>query len=488
MTSTYVNDLRLNEMATGDQSGSWGTVTNTNLELIAEALSFGTEAITTNANTHTSTVADGGTDPVRSIYIKYTGTLDSVCTITIGPNTINRMHFIENATTGGFGVIIKQGSGATIAIPAGHVKAVYLDGAGSGAAVVDAFTDLNVPSLFIKNPGTGDNSTANLTLQTTEADIAADDVIGKISFQAPDEGAGTDAILVAAAIQAISEGDFSSSSNATSLNFMTGASEAAATKMTLSSGGNLDVTGDITGSTLNADGDTSAGDNAALGYTAALGAILTGQGSTNDVTLVNDADATVLGIATGTTNVDIVGTVTASTVNADGDTSAGDNAAMGYTAAEGLILTGQGSTNDVTIKNDADADVIEIPTGTINVTVAGTLGVGKSVTAATDTDTSNTGSVTLDYATNQNFVLTMTGNVTLANPTTEQVGQSGFISFIQDGTGSRVLSVGSQYFCAGGDVIVLSTAANSIDIVPYVVIAAGKVCLGAPQLAFADAS
>ena len=61
------------------------------------------------------------------------------------------------------------------------------------------------------------------------------------------------------------------------------------------------------------------------------------------------------------------------TLNAQGDTAAGDNAAIGYTAAEGLILTGQGSTNDVTIKNDADADVIEIPTGTVNVTMAGNL-------------------------------------------------------------------------------------------------------------------
>ena len=116
------------------------------------------------------------------------------------------------------------------------------------------------------------------------------------------------------------------------------------------------------------------------------------------------------------------------------------------------------------------------------------IAVTGTAVATTDTDTSNTGNVTLDFAANQNFVLTLTGNTTLVNPTTEQVGQSGFISFIQDGTGSRVLSVGDQYFCAGGSVIVLSTAANSIDIVPYVVIAAGKVCLGAPQLAFADAS
>ena len=89
----------------------------------------------------------------------------------------------------------------------------------------------------LKNPATADNSTVNLVLQTGETDIAADDVIGKISFQAPDEGTGTDAILVSAAIQATSEGDFSSSSNATKLEFMTGSSEAATTQMTISSGG-----------------------------------------------------------------------------------------------------------------------------------------------------------------------------------------------------------------------------------------------------------
>ena len=76
------------------------------------------------------------------------------------------------------------------------------------------------------------------------------------------------------------------------------------------------------------------------------------------------------------------GTIAGATMEPTGDTAAGDNAAMGFTAAEGLILTGQGSTNDVTIKNDADADVIEIPTGTVNVTMAGTLGVTGVVTSA----------------------------------------------------------------------------------------------------------
>jgi len=151
MASTYVNDLRLNEMATGDASGTWGTTTNVNLELIGEALGYGTEGITTNDDAHTSTIADGATDPVRAMYVEYTGTLDSACTITIAPNTINRMQFIENGTSGSQNIIISQGSGANVTIPPGDVKAVYLDGAGSGAAVVDAFASLNVVDLKVQD-------------------------------------------------------------------------------------------------------------------------------------------------------------------------------------------------------------------------------------------------------------------------------------------------------------------------------------------------
>jgi len=168
--ATYVNDLRLKEIATGDESGTWGTSTNTNLELIGEALSFGTEAITTNADTHTTTVADGSTDPGRAMYLKYTGTLDSACTITIAPNTISRMQFIENGTSGSQNIIISQGTGANITIPAGDTKAVYLDGAGSGAAVVDAFASLNTVDLKVEDDLTvTDDATIGGTLGVTGA-------------------------------------------------------------------------------------------------------------------------------------------------------------------------------------------------------------------------------------------------------------------------------------------------------------------------------
>ena len=166
--ATYVNDLRLKEIANGDESGTWGTSTNTNLELIGEALGYGTEAITTNADTHTSTVADGSTDPARAMYIKYTGTLDSACTITIGPNTMTRVHIIENATSGSQNIIIKQGSGATVTIAAGNVKIVYLDGAGSGAAVTDALTDLELADVASATIASATLTTADINGGTAD--------------------------------------------------------------------------------------------------------------------------------------------------------------------------------------------------------------------------------------------------------------------------------------------------------------------------------
>ena len=203
--AVYTNDLRLKEIATGDESGTWGPSTNTTLSLIADAFGFGTEAITTNADTHTTTIADGSADPGRSIFLKYTGTLDSACTITIGPNTVSKLWFIENATSGSQSIIIKQGSGATVTIANGQTKAIYSDGAGSGGAMVDAFTDLAIPSLFVEGATTittADNLT-QLTLKSTDTDAnvgprmdltrdssspAASDSLGQIRFMGEDAG------------------------------------------------------------------------------------------------------------------------------------------------------------------------------------------------------------------------------------------------------------------------------------------------------------
>jgi trimeric autotransporter adhesin len=172
--ATYVNDLRLKEITTGDESGTWGTSTNTNLELIAEAFSYGTEVITTNADTHTTTIADGASNPGRSLYLKYTGTLDSACTITIGPDTVSKVWIIENGTSGSQNIIISQGSGADITIPAGDTKVVYSDGAGAGAAFFDAFASLSVVDLKVQDDLTvTDDASVGGDLTITGASTAA---------------------------------------------------------------------------------------------------------------------------------------------------------------------------------------------------------------------------------------------------------------------------------------------------------------------------
>jgi hypothetical protein len=108
-----------------------------------------------------------------------------------------------------------------------------------GANSEITLTHVHDAGLALKHTATADDKPIRLVLQTGEVDMAANDVIGAIDFQAPNENTGTDAILVAASIEAVSEGDFSSTANATSLVFKTGASEAAAAKLKLTSAGHL---------------------------------------------------------------------------------------------------------------------------------------------------------------------------------------------------------------------------------------------------------
>ena len=160
MASTYVNDLRLEEIGTGEQSGTWGSTTNTNLELIAEAFSYGSEAVA-DASTHTITVADGATDEARSLYLKLTGG-GQACTVTLAPNTLSKVWLVENATS--YTLTLSQGSGANVAVLAGEVKMIATDGAGSGAVVYDLLTDVNLAGTTainaLKLGGTAITSTA----------------------------------------------------------------------------------------------------------------------------------------------------------------------------------------------------------------------------------------------------------------------------------------------------------------------------------------
>ena len=182
--ATYVNNLRLKEIATGDESGTWGTSTNTNLELITDAFSYGVQEMAGDAN-ETFTMLDATADDVRSFYLKITSAVSLTATreITLGPNTVSKVWMIENATSGSQIITIKQGSGATVNVPNGSKVMVVTDGAGVGAAVLNANPVVDLTSdvtgnLPLANGGTG----ASLVDPNADRIFFWDDSAGSTAF------------------------------------------------------------------------------------------------------------------------------------------------------------------------------------------------------------------------------------------------------------------------------------------------------------------
>ena len=196
--ATYVNNLRLKEIATGDESGTWGTSTNTNLELITDGFSYGTKEMAADAN-ETFTMPDATADATRSLYLKFTSAVSLTATreITLGPNTVSKTWIIENATTGSQIITIKQGSGATVDVANGSKVMIVTDGAGAGAAVLNA-NPTEVGGTVTSVGGTGTvngitltgtvTSSGNLTLGGTLANV---DLTSQITGTLPVANGGT---------------------------------------------------------------------------------------------------------------------------------------------------------------------------------------------------------------------------------------------------------------------------------------------------------
>lgn len=154
--ATYVNNLRLKEITTGDESGTWGTSTNTNLELIADAFGYSTESLASDADA-TITMADGAADGIRALYVKITSgvSLTATRTVTIAPNTVSKVWIIENATSGSQSITISQGSGSTVTIASGKTAMVYTDGGGATAAVTNALSNTTLVAPVLGTPASG---------------------------------------------------------------------------------------------------------------------------------------------------------------------------------------------------------------------------------------------------------------------------------------------------------------------------------------------
>ena len=158
MASSYSTSLGIEKMATGDQSGAWGTTSNHNWDILDRISAYGTVALS-DASTATLTVREAspesGTENLQNgMYrvIKFTGALSQTCTVTVAPNTTKVFFILENATTdagssGPYSLIFSQGSGANVTVQNSKNVIVYCDGAGAGAVVSDALADLQIGTL-----------------------------------------------------------------------------------------------------------------------------------------------------------------------------------------------------------------------------------------------------------------------------------------------------------------------------------------------------
>ena len=129
MASTYSSDLKLELMTTGEKSGTWGTVTNTNLQQLEQAAS-GYISIAVGSADVALALSNGAVSNGKNLYFKLTGTLTANRSVTM-PDSAERVFIIEDATarsSSNYTLTVKTVSGTGVAIPAGSRQLVYSDG------------------------------------------------------------------------------------------------------------------------------------------------------------------------------------------------------------------------------------------------------------------------------------------------------------------------------------------------------------------------
>ena len=150
--ATYTTNGGIKKIATGDESGTWGTSTNTNFDII-DRLSVGVGDITLSGTTHTLTTSDGSASDGQYHVLVLGGTPSGTNTITVSPNDVKRLYFVKNNS--GQTATFTQGSGANVSVSDGNSAIIYCAGAGATAAVVD------LTSTFASVPVTGALLAAN---------------------------------------------------------------------------------------------------------------------------------------------------------------------------------------------------------------------------------------------------------------------------------------------------------------------------------------
>ena len=146
MASTYTANSGIELIASGEQSGTWGTTTNTNLSII-DRLVNGVGAIALAGTTHTLTTSDGVLSDGQYSVLVFGGAPSGTNTVTISPNDGQHVYIVWNVS--GESVVLTQGSGGNVTVANGDTKVVYADGTGAGAAVVDITANFAMSSVNI---------------------------------------------------------------------------------------------------------------------------------------------------------------------------------------------------------------------------------------------------------------------------------------------------------------------------------------------------
>ena len=165
MPSTYSPSLRLELIGSGEQSGTWGTTTNTNLGTLLEQSIVGVQAITMFDVNYTLSNFNGVSDEARKAVLVVSGT-NTVARDIIAP-LVAKTYTIKNNTTGGFAINIKAATGSSVSIPNGATSIVYCDGTNFNLAVnqtaVAAGTGISVATVGATNTISIDSTVATLT-------------------------------------------------------------------------------------------------------------------------------------------------------------------------------------------------------------------------------------------------------------------------------------------------------------------------------------
>ena len=160
MASTYSTSLKLELIGNGDQSGTWGTTTNTNLGTLLEQAITGVQAITmVNAN-YTLSSLNGTSDEARNAVLVIGGTNSAIRSI-IAP-AVEKSYVIKNATSGGYAIVIKTSSSTGVTIDNGTTATVYCDGSEFYLSV-PAYATTNTAGTLVYRDGSGNFSAGAIT-------------------------------------------------------------------------------------------------------------------------------------------------------------------------------------------------------------------------------------------------------------------------------------------------------------------------------------